>query len=85
MIKFDNLNDSGYLCWRLIFYCTKTDNVITVVVNNDSSIELKENDLLKLYEHIYEYLRKRFSRPSWFEEHSQDYRSTNIGFGVNEQ
>lgn len=80
MIKFDNLNDSGVLLQRIWLFGTKEDMKVSVSINDERSIIIKENELELLCQEIYGFLCDSFSKEKWFEENSSDYQATNIGF-----
>ncbi len=84
MIKFNNLNDSGFFIQRIWLYCSKNGNRISISINDESTIEIQENKMDPLYEQIYEYLCSSFSKAGWFEQNKQDYQATKIGFLTNE-
>lgn len=84
MIKFDNLNDSGYLLQRIWLYCTKNEDCISVSINDQPSIEIQvSGDHDVLYENIYRFLIGTFSKENWLETNRQDFKTNKLGFSLN--
>lgn len=83
MIKFDNLNDSGFLLRRIWLYCSKSGDRVSISINNESPLEINEDEMDTLYIKLFEYLRSSFSTSNWFELNTQDYQATGIGFLAN--
>ena len=84
MIKFDNLNDPGFLLRRIWLYCSKSGSRVSISINDESSLEIQEDEMDTLYSKLFEYLCSSFSTSNWFEKNKQDYQSTGIGFLSNE-
>jgi hypothetical protein len=84
MIKFENLNDSGFLLRRIWLYCSKNGTRVSISINDESSLEIQEGEMEALYSKIYEFLCNSFSTSNWFEKNKQDYQATGIGFLANE-
>ena len=80
MVKFDNLNDSGYMAYRFNLLCTKKDESINISVSGGAPFQVEKDEYQKLCEKIYQHLKAEFSYGAWFDENSPNYQSTNIGY-----
>ena len=75
MIKFDNLDGAGAVLIRIRLYCSKNNDRISISINNELTLKIRESKKGALYKQIYEYLCSLFSNPNWFETVPRD-----IGF-----
>ena len=80
MIRFDSLHDTGYLAYRLLMFCTKCGDTLSISLNDGPSFSLSVSNLEELYSKIYNHLLDIFSSSSFFAEHKSDYHTTVVGF-----
>lgn len=81
MFRLNNLNDEGALILRIRLYFAKGEKALLAWVGSEK-LTFEADGLPGLLDAIYEHLTDLLSSAAWFEEHSDDYQGTHMGFHV---